>query len=63
MKNRMKTVIAFALLGVLILTGSAALLLGVYSGNLILIGASVILGIGHIGIHLMHRKEIRTAEG
>ena len=36
----------------------ACLLLGIYSGNAIVIGASIILGIGHIGIHLMHRKEI-----
>lgn len=36
----------------------ACLLLGIYSGNVIVIGAAVILGIGHIGIHVMHRKEI-----
>lgn len=35
----------------------ASLLLGIYSGNVIVIGAAVILGIGHIGIHVMHRKE------
>lgn len=35
----------------------ACLLLGIYSGNVIVIGAAVILGIGHIGIHVMHRKE------
>ena len=35
----------------------AALLLGIYSRNLIMLCASVILGIGHIGIHLAHRKE------
>lgn len=35
----------------------AALLLGIYAENIILISASVILGIGHIGIHMMHRKE------
>lgn len=35
----------------------ACLLLGIYSGNAIVICcASIILGIGHIGIHLMHRK-------
>lgn len=32
------------------------LLLGIYSGNAIVICASIILGIGHIGIHLMHKK-------
>ncbi len=32
----------------------AALLLGLYSGNLIITASSIILGIGHIGIHYMH---------
>ena len=36
------------------------LLLAVYGKNIILGIAVVILGIGHIGIHLMHRKEIET---
>lgn len=36
----------------------AVLLLGIYAGNAVVIGAAVILGIGHIGIHLMHRKEL-----
>ena len=36
----------------------AVLLLGVYACNVFLIAAAIILGIGHIGIHLMHRKEI-----
>ncbi len=35
----------------------AVLLLGIYSFNLFLIGASIILGIGHLGIHIMHRNE------
>lgn len=35
----------------------AALILGIYAGNWIVIGVSVILGIGHIGIHLAHRRE------
>ena len=35
----------------------ACLLLGIYSGNAIIICVSVILGVGHIGIHLEHRKE------
>lgn len=39
----------------------ALLLLGIYGQNLILIVISVILGIGHIGIHLMHRKEALQA--
>ncbi|MCR5000706.1 MAG: hypothetical protein K6A71_02795 [Lachnospiraceae bacterium] len=36
----------------------AALLLGLYSGNVILICAALILGIGHIGIHLVHMRDI-----
>ncbi|MCR5753736.1 MAG: hypothetical protein K6G30_02835 [Acetatifactor sp.] len=36
----------------------ASFLLGIYSENLFMIIFSVILGIGHIGIHIMHRKEI-----
>lgn len=35
----------------------AALILGIYSGNLIMICLTVILGIGHIGIHMKHRQE------
>lgn len=37
---------------------TAFLLLGIYGQVIWLIIATVILGIGHIGIHLMHRKEI-----
>ena len=36
----------------------AFLLLAVYGRNIILGVSDLILGIGHIGIHLMHRKEI-----
>jgi len=32
--------------------------LGVYGKNIILIVASIILGIGHIGIHYDHKKEV-----
>ncbi len=35
----------------------AVILLGLYSSNLIVLGSAVILGIGHIGIHLMHYRE------
>jgi maltodextrin utilization protein YvdJ len=35
----------------------AALILGIYAQNWIVIAVSVILGIGHIGIHLTHRRE------
>ncbi|MCR4924868.1 MAG: hypothetical protein K5917_01120 [Clostridiales bacterium] len=34
------------------------LLLGVYGKNIFMIIAVIILGIGHIGIHLNHKKEI-----
>ena len=35
----------------------SCLMLGIYSGNAVLIVSSIILGIGHIGIHLTHKKE------
>lgn len=38
---------------------AAFLLPGVYGKNIFLIISTVILGIGHIGIHLNHSKEIR----
>ena len=38
----------------------AFLLLAVYGKNIIFGIAVIILGIGHIGIHMMHRKEIET---
>ncbi len=34
------------------------LLLGIYGKNIPLIIATIILGIGHIGIHMSHKKEI-----
>lgn len=37
----------------------AFMLLSIYGKNILLIVATAILGIGHIGIHLNHRKEIR----
>lgn len=37
---------------------SAFFLLGIYGKNVLLLAAVVILGIGHIGIHLQHRSEI-----
>lgn len=36
----------------------AFLLLGIYGKNILLIISTIILGIGHIGIHLNHKKEI-----
>ena len=37
----------------------AFILLGIYGKNIFLIVSTIILGIGHIGIHLNHRKEIK----
>ena len=37
-------------------------LLAVYGRNPALMAAVMILGIGHIGIHLMHRKELKGLE-
>ncbi len=36
----------------------AFLLLGIYGKNIFLIISTIILGIGHIGIHLNHKKEL-----
>lgn len=36
----------------------AFLLLGIYGKNIWLIISTIILGIGHIGIHLNHKKEV-----
>lgn len=41
-----------------VLPVAAFMLLAVYGKNIVLAAAVLILGIGHIGIHLMHRKEI-----
>jgi hypothetical protein len=35
-------------------------LMGIYGKNILLGVAVIILGIGHIGIHLIHKKEIET---
>jgi len=40
----------------------AVLFLGIYACNIFIIAASIILGIGHIGIHLNHRKEAFSEE-
>jgi len=37
---------------------AAFLMLGIYGGVVWMILSAVILGIGHIGIHLQHRREI-----
>lgn len=36
----------------------AVFLIGIYACNVFIIVSAIILGIGHIGIHLMHKKEI-----
>ena len=36
---------------------AAVLMIAVYGGNIFLLAAGMILGVGHIGIHLQHRKE------
>ena len=40
----------------------AVLLLAVYGRNPILFAAGIVLGVGHIGIHLNHRKEVLQGE-
>ena len=35
----------------------AFLLLALYGGNIVLLVSAVLLGVGHIGIHLAHRKQ------
>lgn len=37
---------------------AAFFLLGIYGRNIFMIVAVIILGIGHVGIHLRHKKEI-----
>ena len=40
----------------------AFFLLGIYGKNVLLLAAVVILGIGHIGIHYNHKREITLSE-
>lgn len=40
----------------------AFLLLGIYGKSIPLILATIILGIGHIGIHINHKKEINKSK-
>lgn len=40
----------------------AVLLLAVYGRNPFLFAAGIVLGVGHIGIHLAHRKECNVGE-
>ena len=41
---------------------AAFFLLGVYGRNIPMLVSTVILGVGHIGIHLAHAKEVKMAE-
>lgn len=36
----------------------AFFLLGIYGGNIVMLVGTIVLGIGHIGIHLQHEKEV-----
>lgn len=56
LRNQYSSFAGFPLAGAT-LPVMAVLLLGLYSMNLIIIGSAIILGVGHIGIHLMHCKE------
>lgn len=40
---------------------AAFFLLGVYGRNIFMIASTIVLGIGHIGIHLAHAREARAA--
>lgn len=61
MKNMYSSYLGFPVAGAT-LPVIALVILGVYSGNLAVIISAVILGIGHIGIHLAHKREIAAAE-
>ena len=39
----------------------AVMMRAIYGGNILLLVADVILGIGHIGIHLGHRRECKAS--
>ena len=41
---------------------AAFFLLGVYGRNILMLLSTIILGIGHIGIHLAHREEVEKHE-
>ncbi|MBO4508600.1 MAG: alpha/beta hydrolase [Spirochaetaceae bacterium] len=41
---------------------AAFFLLGIYGCNILMIVAVIVLGIGHIGIHVAHEKEARAAD-
>lgn len=37
---------------------AAFFMLGIYGTNILMLFATIVLGIGHIGIHLAHRREV-----
>lgn len=57
MKDMYKRLLGIPVAGA-ILPVIAFLLLSIYGKNLFLLISTIILGIGHIGIHLNHKKEI-----
>lgn len=58
MKDMYSSLLCFPVAGAT-LPVLAFLLLSIYGKNIFLIISTIILGIGHIGIHLGHRKEIK----
>ena len=42
---------------------TAFLLLGIYGKVIWLIGASIIFGVGHVGIHLQHMRKLNKSKG
>ena len=58
MKDYYSSFMGFPLAGAT-LPVMAVLLLGIYSENVIVICSAIILGIGHFGIHYMHKQEIK----
>ena len=57
MKDMYSSFLAIALPGAT-LPVLAVFLLGIYANNIFLVISSIILGIGHIGIHYSHKQEI-----
>ena len=41
----------------------AFFLLGIYGGNIVMLVGTIVLGIGHIGIHLQHEKDWNDRSG
>lgn len=56
MKDFYKSILGVPVAGAT-LPVAAVFCLAIYGGNIFLLAAGIVLGIGHIGIHLQHRKE------